>query len=286
MSRIPKPHPGIMAVMLPFVILLLLLIAFDPVKAMSRDDDSPPRVVMGENADGHPTFTLQNEYIDCTVTVAQGRIQREDIVGQAEWLAEFGGRNARLEMDGGFALILAWNAAISHDPGADPDKPLIANHQDFLVTGQTLDKGTLILHLRHDTLALEADLVWTLDEDDFFVRRRLSLRDPGDQGHRLQSIGQRHGVIFDTAKILNVEPGKRFLAFTIQDGGAFLDLEQHPGVITSTPAGCGALKLESLETMDVEITAQGTAGQWCIAAITPEPDVQPWIDRYLKKNRQ
>jgi len=33
MSRIPRPHPGIMGVLLPVVILLLVLIALDPARA-------------------------------------------------------------------------------------------------------------------------------------------------------------------------------------------------------------------------------------------------------------
>ena len=33
MSRLPKPHAGIMAVLMPFVILLLVLIALEPARA-------------------------------------------------------------------------------------------------------------------------------------------------------------------------------------------------------------------------------------------------------------
>jgi len=35
MPRIPRPHPGIMGVLLPVVILLLVLIALDPVRAVT-----------------------------------------------------------------------------------------------------------------------------------------------------------------------------------------------------------------------------------------------------------
>ena len=36
MSRLPKPHAGIMAVLMPFVILLLVLIALEPARAADR----------------------------------------------------------------------------------------------------------------------------------------------------------------------------------------------------------------------------------------------------------
>jgi hypothetical protein len=35
MSRLPRPHAGIMAAIMPFVILLLLLIALEPSGALS-----------------------------------------------------------------------------------------------------------------------------------------------------------------------------------------------------------------------------------------------------------
>ena len=35
MSRVPKPDAGIMAVLIPFVILLLVLIALEPARASS-----------------------------------------------------------------------------------------------------------------------------------------------------------------------------------------------------------------------------------------------------------
>ena len=34
MSRLPRPHPGIMGVLLPIVILLLVLIALEPARAL------------------------------------------------------------------------------------------------------------------------------------------------------------------------------------------------------------------------------------------------------------
>ncbi len=42
MSRIPKPHLGIMAVIVPFVILLLVLIAIEPSRACGFDAPAPP----------------------------------------------------------------------------------------------------------------------------------------------------------------------------------------------------------------------------------------------------
>ena len=41
MARFPRPHAGIMAVLMPFVILLLLLIALDPAPAVPAPLDGP-----------------------------------------------------------------------------------------------------------------------------------------------------------------------------------------------------------------------------------------------------
>jgi hypothetical protein len=40
MARIPRPHAGIMAALMPFVILLLLLIALDPAPASPAPTDA------------------------------------------------------------------------------------------------------------------------------------------------------------------------------------------------------------------------------------------------------
>lgn len=274
MSRIPRPHLGIMAVIVPLVILLLVLIALEPARATE--------VTVGTDPDGHRLLTLANPQIACAVTIGpDGQLWRETIRAQRPWLANHGATVAGVELDGGFAWELVWNSWRSPGKVHNSDNPVVIDQRGFRYLDHAAIGDTLTIRLRDPDLDLEADVVWTLAEDDFWVRRRVVLRDPRARGHRLRKVWQRRGAIHDTARLVKTGDYGQPVAFTVQDGGAFLGLEWPAGTTTIEPAGCGAVKLECWEDLERPVDAAGAAGAWSVAAVTPEPYVRLWFDRYL-----
>jgi hypothetical protein len=229
-----------------------------------------------------PRFTVANAQVVCMIDGDDaGHLVRETLAGQRDWLAPFGAENVRLEMDGGFAWEVVWNSWRSPGLAHNSDNPVLVDHRGFVYTGHDMQDDGLVIHLRDDDLQLEADVTWRLAEGDFLIRRLVTLRDPEERGHRLLRAFGRRGAIHDSATLVKKGEYGQPVAFTVQDGGAFLGTEWPAATNTIVPAGCGAFKLECYEDLEMQISKAGASGAWTVAAVTPQPYVRLWFDRYL-----
>ena len=184
-------------------------------------------------------------------------------------------------MDGGFAWDVMWNSWRSPGLTHNSDNPVTVDQRGFVYTGHDRRDDGLVVHLRDDELKLEADVTWRLAEGDFFIRRLVTLRDPKERGHRLLRAFGRRGAIHNSSTLVKKGEYGQPVAFTVQDGGAFLGAEWPAATSTIVPVGCGAFKLECYEDLEMQITAAGASGAWTVAAVTPQPYVRLWFDRYL-----
>ncbi len=229
-----------------------------------------------------PRFTVANAQVVCLIDCDDaGHLARETLAGQRDWLAGFGAENVRLSMDGGFAWEVVWNSWRSPGLAHNSDNPVLVDHRGFVYTGHDKQDDGLVIHLRDDDLQLEADVTWRLANGDFFIRRLVTLRDPKERGHRLLRAFGRRGAIHDSSSLVKKGEYGQPVAFTVQDGGAFLGTEWPAATNTMVPAGCGAFKLECYEDLEIPVTKDGASGAWTIAAVTPQPYVRLWFDRYL-----
>ena len=229
-----------------------------------------------------PRFAVANTQVVCMIDCDDaGHLVRETLFGQRDWLADFGAENVRLEMDGGFAWDVMWNSWRSPGLTHNSDNPVLVDHRGFVYTGHDMQDDGLVIHLRDDDLQLEADVTWRLAEGDFFIRRLVTLRDPKERGHRLLRAFGRRGAIHNSSTLVKKGEYGQPVAFTVQDGGAFLGTEWPAATNTIVPAGCGAFKLECYEDLEMQISKAGASGAWTVAAVTPQPYVRLWFDRYL-----
>jgi hypothetical protein len=229
-----------------------------------------------------PLFKVANAQVACEVMFDDGgHLVRETLYGQRGWLGEYGAQNVRLEMDGGFAWEVMWNSWRSPGLTHNSDNPVLVDHRGFVYAGhETRDDG-FVIHLRDDDLGLEADVTWRLADGDFFIRRLVTLRDAKERGHRLLRAFGRRGAIHNSSVLVKKGEYGQPVAFTVQDGGAFLGTEWPAATNTVVPVGCGAFRLECYEDLEIPVTAGGASGAWTVAAVTPEPYVRLWFDRYL-----
>lgn len=233
-----------------------------------------------------PRFTVANAQVVCEILLDDtGHLARETLAGQRAWLATFGAENVRLEMDGGFAWDVMWNSWRSPGLTHNSDNPISIDHRGFRYAGLDKLEDGLVLHLRNDDLKLAADVAWRLGDDDFFIRRVVTLRDPKERGHRLLRAFGRRGAIHNSSALVKKGEYGQPVAFTVQDGGAFLGVEWPAATSSITPAGCGAFKLECYEDLEMPISATGVSGSATIAAVTPQPYVRLWFDRYVEAIR-
>ncbi len=207
-----------------------------------------------------PQFTVANAQVACEVMFDDdGHLVRETLVGQRDWLAPFGAENVRLEMDGGFAWEVMWNSWRSPGLTHNSDNPVLVDHRGFVYAGHEKRDDGLVLHLRDAELQLEADVTWRLAEGDFFVRRLVALRDPKERGHRLLRAFGRRGAIHNSSALVKKGEYGQPVAFTVQDGGAFLGTEWPAATNTIVPVGCGAFKLECYEDLEIPVTKAARA---------------------------
>lgn len=84
-----------------------------------------------------------------------------------------------------FELKLVWER-VSYDHGYENPVTLTAN--DFTLTNFERKPGALVFHLANKWLSVEADLTYTIAEDDFYLRKQLAVRSVGRNTHFIEEI--------------------------------------------------------------------------------------------------
>jgi hypothetical protein len=84
-----------------------------------------------------------------------------------------------------FELKLAWERA-GYDHGWE--NPVTLTAKDFTLASFDQKPGAVVFHLSNKWLSIEADLTYTLAENDFFLRKQLAVRSAGRDTHFIEEI--------------------------------------------------------------------------------------------------
>ena len=143
-----------------------------------------------ENAGGRLNLELANEHIFLGVAFHEGVLVSEQMRTSDAFAATHHGEPVMLTTDGGFRLDLFWTNW--RFPGKDNngDNRVALSHKDFRYKSHrwNADAQAWEVLMTAQQHSLEVSVFWSLGDEDFYVRRKVTVADPKHGGHFLEAI--------------------------------------------------------------------------------------------------
>lgn len=243
------------------------------------------------------TYTLHNDIIALSVTVdPNGYLTEETIRSNDDWAAGYHRAPFAIRTDGNFSLGLMWTAWSAPGKAANADNEVTFTARNFRFTEQhqrTLSDGTAELELLFDGRRnpLQVAVTYRLAPKDFFLRRKVSVRNPRAEsvsgGHFLQWIRPLDATVLSRVTI--TKPGgfgqPAALRFNGSPGtGAFFGLEYPPATNTLSQAP-NRTALRCAQSLGERVGPDWVSGEWTVEGLSPEPEIKQWFMRYVNTIR-
>ena len=231
-------------------------------------------------------YQLANDKIRLSVCVKEGKLTDELIQAKEEWLSGFPAASVEFRTDADFRIEVIWSGWKAPGRINNADNALVLTKEDFrVVEHQTtkLSDGThvLALKLRSETFPFEVRVLYRLQSEKFYLRKKITIRDPKNGRHFLSFIWPcwvRLGT--DVSVIKKVGFGQP-VAFKVGDGGAFMGLEYPTADNTLIRRQTEKAVLRCGQEMGLRIGPEWTASEWVVLGLTPDTLVKRGFWEYL-----
>jgi len=263
----------------------------EPGEVAPTPPEPPPAVtVEHRQEDRAQVFCLENGRIGCAVRIDEGKLLAETVEIPAAWARQHGTEPIALETDAGFSLEVMWTGWRAPGKIGNADNPLLLCNRNFLLTGH--DRGELssgvqelILDFSGEDNPFQLRVTYRLEPGDFFLRRRIAIRDTVTGRHFLERISPRDGQIETTLSLVKRGGFGQPAACRIGSGGAFFGLEYPASQNSLREAPAGGTDLSCSQLMGERIGAGWQASEWAVTALVPDSCLRLWFERYLASLR-
>lgn len=245
--------------------------------------------VLGEEAPG--PIVLENSLVKCSIFTGNGQLQGDRLEAQPGWKFA-NAKTGAIESDGDFGIDLMWTGWRAPGKVYNADNPLMLTKKDFTIQRHSLQTETseykqVAFELKHNDSSLVVRLSYRLDDNAFYVKRKLEISDPGKKNHFLRWIWTRRGMLKKGGTILKPGGFGRPLALLLPGGnnGAFFGMEYPAAENHLITAAHGNLKIKTGQEMGVKIFDKWIGGEWSVTGLTPDAHVKLWFSRYLDSVR-
>ena len=256
---------------------------------------NPARPVQA--APGAHTYTLENGTIGLSVTVDQnGYLAEETVRSNDDWASGYHQPPFAISTDGNFSMGLMWTAWSAPGQAANADNEVTFTARDFRFAEQhrrILSDGTaeieLIFNGRRNPL--QVAVTYRLASKDFFLRRRVSVRNPDAEsvagGHFLQWIRPLDATVLSRTTITKAGGFGQPAALSL-DGtpgaGAFFGLE-YPTATNTLSHEPNRTVLRCAQSLGERVGPHWVSGEWTVEGLSPEPGIKQWFMRYVNTIR-
>jgi len=242
------------------------------------------------NDDGRQVFWLSNDSVKCSVFVEAGRLVSDRLEALPEWSSEYATQPVAVETDADFALDLMWTGWRAPGMAGNAENPLILTSDDFRLAAhevRELPEGGAELDLLFVGIdnPFELRITYQLEEDAFYARRRLAVRDPRFGHHFLRWFWPRSGLVVGEVSVLKAGGFGQPVALLRDEGGAFLGLEypaseNHLGTLEE-----GGIEIRCGQEIGERIGASWTESAWAVEGLSPDEHVKLWFWKYMDRIR-
>lgn len=266
------------------------------------------------------TFSLSNDRITLSVAFRDG-ILLSDVLETAvvKAVCPFPA-GSRLESDADFRMQVVWTDWLAPGKTNNGDNPVIFNKNDFRLQDYKIKEEKsgakeIAFFFKGINQDLELQIVYRLEPDKFYARRKLAVRDIASGNHFLEKIA----VICAKMRLLDIETAQAAVKARIEgssdavavqaetgenSGGKKLLVIHNGGFgqpLALTAGACGAfwgieypaannqVTLKSGESAEVsgwldlgkKIEKEWLETEWLVWALTPDQMVKKWFWSYL-----
>ena len=235
-------------------------------------------------------FKLSNDQIICSVLFEQGKLLSDRLALQPQWSSQYKTKPFAMETDAGFALEVMWTGWRAPGKVNNADNPITLTAQNFRLEQQEIvelegDVKQLRLFFKGIDIPFDLCLTYQLEPDDFYIRRKVAVKDASFGLHFLQKIWAYRSIVSGDAKVIKQGGFGQPAALHYKDGGAFFGLEYpasenrlHSKENGKTSVLCG-------QEIGERVGKEWIESDWAVAALTPDSYVKYWFFKYVDKIR-
>jgi len=235
-------------------------------------------------------FWLSNEQVKCSVFFEEGKLSSDRLEAQPEWLAEYRTRPFSIETDADFGLNVMWTGWRAPGNVNNAENPLMLSKHDFQLLRHEVqelseDSKELNLFFKGLNNSLELRITYRLEQDAFYIKRKIAARDSRSGGHFLRWVWPRRGLVFGNVTVLKSGGFGQPLALQYKQGGAFFGLEYPTSENSLMPVERRKTTLHCGQELGERIGSSWIESEWVVEGLSPNLHVKLWFWKYLDRIR-
>ena len=232
---------------------------------------------------------VENSKIKFEVAIENGKISKETISSCKNWAEENYGETLLLSLDGDFCLNITWTDWWAPGKIHNGDNPVKLNKEYFTYVKherkETPEETVLDLFFQgNEYIPQELKITYQLKKNDFYIRKRISVRDTLDQTHFLNSLWPVYGTLQSAGNVIKEGGFGNPAALKTCSSGAFFGME-YPAAENKLKEKNGNFILHSGQDIGEKIESQWIVSDWTVMAVTPNAYVKLFFNEYLKDVR-
>jgi len=248
------------------------------------------QIQTGGEVSNERVLTIENSLLACDLVLRNGVLSAQRITGKPDWTVPYGTDVAEIRTDGDFAMELMWTGWRAPGRANNGDNLVRLSAQDFQferIEQTRLPDGTAELRVffrgRQTRLALQ--LIYQLEPEAFYVRRKVALRDTVGGRHFLQRFWPLVASLQGDVTLAHEGGFGQPIAILTSQAGGFVGVEYPaaenivmPGLDSGGILSCSHEMGEIVDTAWVE-------SEWVVQGITPNTHVKLWFMEYVSRIR-
>lgn len=235
-------------------------------------------------------ITIQNALITCDLILRSGLPAGERIAGKPDWIVPFGTEVAELTSDGDFAFELMWTGWRAPGRANNADNLVRFSSPDFQferIQESELPGGVkeLRVFFRVKQTRLLLQLVYQLEPDAFYIRRKVAVRDTSGGRHFLLRFWPLVASLRGQATFVKEGGFGQPIALSTRQAGAFVGIEYPAAENIIVPGLDSDGILSCSHEVGEIIGTEWLESEWVVEGLAPNLHVKQWFMEYVSRLR-
>jgi len=235
-------------------------------------------------------YTLENDKVIMGVIVQNGELLYDNLKIKHEWCKQFNNSTpTNIETDGDFSIDVMYTDWSAPGKVNNAENPVYLTKKDFLFTDylkttNANNSKELILNFKGKETSINLQIIYHLDNDAFYVKRKIAVMDTAFGHHFLRWFWTRSGAVKGISSIIKAGGFGQPIAALIKSGGAFFGVE-YPAAENHISTSGKIFNISCGQEYGELIGNNWLYSDWVVEGITPNQFVKYWFFEYLNDIR-
>ncbi len=223
-------------------------------------------------------FQLKNSHIIYSIVLQDSGLYQESLRATS---------SSPFVHSGDFSFIIQWSGWRAPGKDNNAENPVSLSKLQFKWVSASFDTlgqvQNLLLNFRGIHNPFHLSIQYRLGKDDFFLRKRLIIKDPSNRSHFLHKTNL---ILTDLRQVTPVKTGGfgQPVAFRIGKGGIFLGIE-YPAATTILKKKNKGFFLKGFELVGERIDSAGVCTSWLVIGFAEDGHIKRAFWQYLDRIR-